>query len=353
MTFSIDGRPVGIDHPPYIVAEISANHNGSLDTVFSLIDEASAKGASAVKIQTYKPDTITLKSDAEMFRIKEGLWAGRTLYELYEDAHLPWKWHRDIFAYAKESNITLFSSPFDETAVDLLEELGAPAYKIASFEIVDLALIEYAAKTKKPIIISTGLATLDEMKLAIETVKSTGNDQILLLHCVSGYPVTADEYNLETISDMAKQLDVEVGLSDHTLSNVTAICSIMFGASFIEKHFTLDKNAGGPDDCFSMEPNQLGDLVESCNEAWRAKGRVEYRLKDSEKLNQQFRRSLFFVSDLEEGVVIEPQHVRSVRPGFGLPPKFLDQVVGNRLAKSVTKNSPVTESCLIRSLNQA
>lgn len=334
------------------MAEISANHNGSLDTVFSLIDEASSKGASAVKIQTYKPDTITLKSDAEIFRIKEGLWAGRTLYELYEDAHLPWEWHRDIFAYAKESNITLFSSPFDETAIDLLEELGAPAYKIASFEIVDLALIEYAAKTKKPIIISTGLATLDEMKLAIETVKSTGNDQILLLHCVSGYPVSPEEYNLKTLSDMQKQFDVQIGLSDHTLSNTTAIASVALGASFIEKHFTLDRKGGGPDDSFSMEPNQLKQLVESCNEAWCAIGDVQYRLKNSEYQNYQFRRSLFFVSNLKEGEIIRKEHVKSVRPGCGLEPKYLNQVVGNTTSRNIEKHSAVTTECLVTPLTE-
>lgn len=348
MQFIIAGRDIGPENPPYICAEISANHNGKLENALELIRQAKIAGADAVKIQTYRPDTITLRSSNPEFQITTGPWAGRTLYDLYEEAHLPWEWHAELFRHAREQQITLFSSPFDETAVDLLEELGAPAYKIASFEIVDLELIRYAASTQKPIVISTGLATPDDMKLAIETVKSTGNHQVMLLHCVSGYPVNPCEYNLQTICDMRNNFEVEVGLSDHTLSNVTAIGSIMFGASFIEKHFTLDRNAGGPDDSFSMEPGQLRDLVTSSLEAWQARGEAVYNLQPSEESNKQFRRSLFFVSDLKIGTIIKPEHVRSVRPGFGLPPKYLKRVIGSRLTRSIEKNTPVTAECLDR-----
>lgn len=346
MQLNIDGRDIGPENPPYICGEISANHNGKLENALELIRQAKLAGADAVKIQTYRPDTITLRSSNPEFQITTGPWAGRTLYDLYEEAHLPWEWHAELFSYAKEQQITLFSSPFDETAIDLLESLDAPAYKIASFEIVDLELIRYAAETKKPLIISTGLASLEDMSLALETARSTGNQNIILLHCVSGYPVRPEEYNLKTMNDMRERFGVEIGLSDHTISNTTAIASIMFGASFIEKHFTLDRKGGGPDDSFSMEPDQLKQLVTSCNEAWHAIGDVEYRLKGPEHQNYQFRRSLFFVSDLKRGEVITKAHIKSVRPGFGLEPKYMDQVVGNKASQNIKKHSPVTPESL-------
>src|SRR5690554_5372526 len=249
----IAGREISRNQSPYIIAELSANHNGKLETALKIIEEAAKAGADAVKLQTYRPDTITLNSDAEEFKIKGGLWDGRTLYELYEEAHTPWEWHKPLFEHASKVRIPIFSSPFDTTAVDLLESLNAPAYKIASFEAVDIPLIEYVAKTGKPMIISTGMANAEEIAEAIDAAKGAGCKQLAILHCVSGYPAPAEDYNLRTIPDMIERFGLVTGLSDHTIDNTTAITSIAFGASLIEKHFTLDRNGGGPDDSFSLE----------------------------------------------------------------------------------------------------
>jgi N-acetylneuraminate synthase len=340
-TIQIAGRSIGPESPPYVIAEISANHNGRLETAMRLIDEAHRTGASAVKLQTYKPDTITLNSDAEEFRIQGGLWDGRTLYELYQEAHMPWDWHKPLFEHAHKTGITIFSSPFDRTAVDLLEDLNAPAYKIASFEAVDLPLIRYVAGTGKPMIISTGLADAEEIAEAIDAAKGAGCTQLAILHCVSGYPAPAGDYNLQTIPDMMRRFGVVTGLSDHTLDNATAIASVALGAAIIEKHFTLDRKGGGPDDSFSLEPQDLQDLCRSTRVAWEALGRVNYSQKSSEASNAKFRRSLYFTKDLRAGDLITEDAVRSVRPGFGVPPKFLTSLIGRRLGRNVTKNTPV------------
>ncbi|WP_428031357.1 pseudaminic acid synthase [Ancylobacter sp.] len=337
----IAGRAIGPDAPPYVIAELSANHNGSLDTALRILAEAHKAGADAVKLQTYRPDTITLDSDRDEFRIKGGLWDGRTLYELYAEAHMPWDWHKPLFTRAGELGITIFSSPFDTTAIDLLEDLNAPAYKIASFEAVDLPLIRYAAATGKPLIISTGIADADEIAEAVAAARDGGCRQLALLHCVSGYPAPARDYNLRTIADLQARFGLVIGLSDHTLDNATAIASVALGASIIEKHFTLDRHGGGPDDSFSLEPAEMAALCRDTRTAWSALGRVDYSRKPSETANAQFRRSLYFVRDVKAGDIIAADAVRSVRPGYGMAPKHLDSVVGKRASRDIAANTPV------------
>lgn len=339
---NIAGRRIGASEPPYVVAEMSANHDGSIEKAFRIVEAAKRAGADAVKLQTYRPETITLDCDADEFRIHGGLWNDRTLYDLYAEAHMPWEWHAPLFEHARKLGITLFSSPFDRTAVDLLENLNAPAYKIASFEAVDLPLIKYVAGTGKPIIISTGIADAEEIGEALAAARDGGCREVALLHCVSGYPAPASDYNLRTLADMRERFGVVVGLSDHTLDNTTAIASVSLGASIIEKHFTLDRGGGGPDDSFSLEPAELETLCSGAKTAWSALGRIDYGLKSSEQVNAKFRRSLYFVRDLGEGDVVSADAVRSVRPGYGLAPKYLDSVVGRRLVRAVKANSPVT-----------
>jgi pseudaminic acid synthase len=337
----IDGRVIGMDQPPFVIAEMSANHNGQLEAALRIIEEAKTAGADAVKLQTYRPDTITLNSNLPDFQIDEGLWKGRTLYELYEWAHMPWEWHKPLFEKARDVGITIFSSPFDATAVDLLENLNAPAYKIASLEAVDLPLIRYVASTGKPMIISTGLASADEIREAIATAHDGGCRQVAILHCVTGYPAPSGDYNLHTISDMRERFGVIVGLSDHTLDNTTAITSVALGAAIVEKHFTIDRSRGGPDDSFSLEPREFACLCRDVRTAWNALGKCDYGLKSSEVGNEKFRRSLYFVADLAAGETVTESAVRSVRPGFGVAPKYLDQVIGRTLLRSVKRNTPI------------
>lgn len=346
LTISIEGRRLGSGYRPYVVAEMSANHNGSIEVAYRIIHAAKQAGADAVKIQTYRPDTITLDSDADEFRIHGGLWDGRTLFELYSEAHMPWEWHAPLFEYARKAGITIFSSPFDNSAVDLLESLNAPAYKIASFEAIDLPLIKYVAGTHKPMIISTGMADADEIGEAIASARDGGCRELAILHCVSGYPAPASDYNLRTLSDMQKRFGVVVGLSDHTLDNTTAIAAVALGASIIEKHFTLNRGGGGPDDSFSLEPEELAALCKDARTAWSALGQVDYGLKASEQANVKFRRSLYFVKDLAAGELVTVDAVRSVRPGYGLAPKHLDNVLGRRLTRAVKANTPVAWDCL-------
>jgi len=340
-SLTLAGRQIGLDFPPYVIAELSANHNGHIETAMRLIEEAKKAGAAAVKLQTYKPDTITLDCDSEDFRIRGGLWDGRTLYDLYQEAHMPWDWHLPLFEYAKELGITIFSSPFDKSAVDLLEKLNSPAYKIASFEAVDLPLIKYVASTGKPMIISTGMASSEEIQEAIEAAKEGGCKDLAVLHCVSGYPAPAAEYNLRTLSDMIRRFGLVTGLSDHTLDNSTAIASVALGASIVEKHFTLDRNGGGPDDTFSLEPQDLASLCKGVKTAWEALGKVTYIGQASEAGNIKFRRSLYFVKNLKAGDIILEDAIRSVRPGFGIAPKYLSDVIGKRLTHDVATNTPV------------
>lgn len=339
---TIAGREISVNDAPYVIAELSANHNGKLETAMALIDAAKKAGAAAVKLQTYRPDTITLKCDRDEFRIEGGLWDGRTLYDLYEEAHMPWDWHAPLFEYARKIDITIFSSPFDNTAVDLLEDLNAPAYKIASFEAIDLPLIKYVASTGKPMIISTGMADAEEIQEAIDAARDGGCKELAILHCVSGYPAPAADYNLRTIPDMIRRFGLVIGLSDHTMDNTNAITSIALGASIIEKHFTLDRNGGGPDDSFSLEPVDLAALCRNSRDAWTALGCVNYERKSSEQGNVKFRRSLYFVRNIKAGEVITPDAVRSVRPGFGVAPKFIDEVVNRTVKQNVTYGTAVT-----------
>jgi N-acetylneuraminate synthase len=326
---NINSRKISEDHSPYVIAEMSANHNGDISNAYKIIDMAKASGADAVKLQTYHPDTITMDVNTPEFMIKGGLWDGQSLYELYKSAFMPWEWHKPLFDYAKKIGITIFSSPFDNTAVDLLEDLNTPAYKIASFEAVDLPLIKYVAQTGKPMIISTGMADAEEIQEAIEAAREGGCKELAILHCVSAYPALASNYNLRTLANMRQKFGLVTGLSDHTIDNTTAITSVALGASIIEKHVTLDRNGGGVDDSFSLESKELTELCVGAKTAWEALGKVDYGRKPSEQANVKFRRSLYFVKDIKEGEVITAEHIKSIRPGYGLHPKHYDNVIGN------------------------
>jgi len=339
-------RSIGSEFSPYVIAEMSANHNGNIENAFRIIEMAKAQGADALKIQTYRPNTITLDCDLPDFLITDGLWKGRTLFKLYEEAHTPWEWHAPLFDHARKIGITIFSSPFDRTAIDLLEDLGAPAYKIASFEAVDLPLIRYAASTGKPMIISTGMADAEEISEAVAAARDGGCKELALLHCVSGYPAPPADYNLHVIPDMIQKFGLVTGLSDHTLDNTTAIASVALGGSIIEKHFTLDRSGGGPDDSFSLEPEELRALCTGAKTAWSALGKVDYGLKSSEQGNTKFRRSLYFVKSLKAGEIITEDAIRSVRPGYGLAPKFFDELVGKTVSVDVNYGEPVSRDKL-------
>lgn len=343
---SIANKSIGEQHPPFVIAELSANHNGSLDKALRIVEEAKKAGADAVKLQTYTADTITLDSNAEEFQIQDGLWGGKTLYNLYKEAHLPWEWHKPLFDYARKIDILMFSTPFDVSAVDFLEELNVPAYKIASFEAVDLPLIRYVASTGKPMIISTGMADVNEIEEAVQAAYDGGCKKLALLHCVSGYPAPAEEYNLRTIPDMIRRFGLVTGLSDHTLDNVTAITSVAMGARIIEKHITLNRGDGGPDDSFSLEPSEFSALCRGVKMAWHALGDVDYGQKSSEQGNVKFRRSLYFVKDLRAGDIITSDCVRSVRPGYGLPPKELPSILGRKLKVAVSAKSPTSREVI-------
>lgn len=341
MTFTIAGRPIGPGHPPYVIAEMSGNHNGDLNRAYALLEAAKRAGADAVKLQTYTADTITIDHDGPGFRLEGGLWHGRTLYDLYREAHTPWAWHAPLFSRARELGLHIFSSPFDATAVDLLESLDAPAYKIASFEIVDLPLIRRVARTGKPMIISTGMASLGEMGEAVAAAREAGAKQIALLHCTSGYPTPPEEANLATIPHLAAAFGTVVGLSDHTPGSAVPIAAVTLGAAIIEKHFTLARADGGPDAAFSLEPDELKTLVDGCRIASAALGAVRYDLSPSEAGNISLRRSLYVVADMAAGEAFTEKNVRSIRPGHGLPPKYLPLILGKRSARALKRGTPL------------
>jgi N-acetylneuraminate synthase len=339
--FSLAGRPIGPGHPPFIVAEMSGNHNGDLGRALALIDAAKAAGADAVKLQTYTADTITIDHDGPGFLIEDGLWKGRRLYELYQEAFTPWDWHERMFQHAADIGITAFSTPFDPTAVTLLEELHAPAYKIASFELIDLPLIELAAASGKPLIMSTGLASKAEIGEAVAAARKAGAHDIVLLHCVSGYPTPPREMNLATMGELARTEGVVVGLSDHTMSNAVSIAAVALGACVIEKHFTLKRADGGPDAAFSLEAEELAALVRDCRAAFEALGQVRYDETPSEGAARDHRRSLYVVAHIAAGEAITTGNVRSIRPGLGLAPKHLPQVLGRTAARALKHGEPL------------
>ena len=323
-----------------IVAEMSANHNGSKQIAIDTIVAAKRAGADAVKLQTYTADTITLDCQADDFRIKQGtLWDGKYLYDLYQEAYTPWKWHEELFHVAKEEGLICFSSPFDKTAVDLLESLDNPIYKIASFEITDIPLIEYAARKMKPIVISTGVAMEEDIQLAVETCRAVGNNDITLLKCTSSYPAPIEEANLCMIKDLAERYKVKSGLSDHTLGSLSAIVAVAQGATMIEKHFIIDRNIGGPDASFSMDEKEFAQMVKDIRMAEAAIGSVSYELTDKMKAGREFCRSLYVAEDMKAGEIITDQNVRSVRPGFGLHPKYLKEILGKKVNRALKKGT--------------
>ena len=340
--FVINSRKISNELPPYIIAEVSANHNGSIVRAKETILAAKGAGVDAVKIQTYTPDTMTIEADNPDFYITDGLWMGRSLYDLYSEAYTPFEWHKELFSYAKKIGITLFSSPFDETAVDLLHDLGTPAYKIASFEIVDLPLIKYIAQKDRPILMSTGMASLNEIGDAIETAKSVGNDSILLFHCISSYPTPISEANLHMIQILRKEFNIQVGLSDHTIGNLASVLATSMGATVIEKHFTINRSDGGVDSIFSLEPKEMKSLVNETKEAFSALGTAAYKRSAVEEQNKVFRRSLYFTTDINQGDIITKECVRRIRPGFGLDAKYYESVIGARCLLGAKKGDRVT-----------
>jgi pseudaminic acid synthase len=342
MTLKIDGRVIGPDQPPYIIAELSANHNGSLERALRTIDAAHQAGADAIKLQTYTADTMTIDCDQEEFMIKGGLWDGYKLYDLYRWAETPFEWHQAMFVHARKLGITVFSTPFDESAVDLLEELDVPAYKIASFENTDLPLIRYVAKHGKPMIISTGMASKEEIAEAVDVARSAGCKELVLLHCISSYPALMDQANLRQLAELGRWCDVVPGLSDHTLGTTASVAAVALGACVIEKHFTLSRADKGPDSEFSVEPDELQRLCQDTHDAWQALGQVGYDRPPAEAGSKVFRRSIYFVRDLPAGSVIGPEDIRRIRPGMGLAPKYFNELLGKTLKVAVQRGMPTS-----------
>jgi N-acetylneuraminate synthase len=338
---SIAGRKIGEGHPPYIIAEMSGNHNGDIGRAFAILEAAKEAGADAIKLQTYTPDTITIDHHGPGFMLEGGIWGGKSLYELYTWAHTPWDWHEPIFARAREIGIPVFSSAFDPSAVDLLESLDVPAYKIASLEIVDIPLIRRVASTGKPLILSTGASTLGDIDEAVKAAREAGCQDLVLLQCTSGYPTPACEINLRTIPHLSSAFDVIVGLSDHTLGTAVPVAAIAIGAAVVEKHLTLKREDGGPDAAFSVEPRELGQMVSDCRSAWEALGRISYDRAPSESSIVSLRRSLYVVADIAEGEAFSERNIRSIRPGYGLAPKHLPELIGRRASRSLSRGTPL------------
>jgi pseudaminic acid synthase len=335
----IAGRRIGPGSPPYVIAELSGNHNHDIGRAFAIIEAAARAGADAVKLQTYTADTLTIDCDRPDFVIEGGLWAGRKLYDLYQEAHTPWAWHEALFAKGRELGLAVFSTPFDDTSVDFLEALGAPAYKIASFELVHLPLLRKVAATRKPVILSTGMADLAEMTEAVETLSAAGCRDLILLHCISAYPAPASEANLRTITDLAQRFGLPIGLSDHTLGVGVPIAAVALGALAIEKHVTLARADGGSDSAFSLEPHELATLVEGCRVAWEAIGTANYDRTPSEAGNSMFRRSIYAVMDIAAGEQLSAHSIRVIRPGNGLAPRYFEGLIGKRARVAIARGT--------------
>jgi pseudaminic acid synthase len=340
-TINIGGRVIGEGSPIFIVAEISANHLHNYDLALKIIDAARDAGADAIKLQTYTADTITLNCDSTHFMLHDTIWEGKTLYQLYEEAYTPWEWQPKLKEYAESLGLLCFSSPFDITAVDFLEKLDVPAYKIASFEITDIPLIEYVASKCKPVIISTGIAQIEDIERAVKACKDQGNNQIILLKCTSAYPTPLDEVNLRTIPDLALKFNTLVGLSDHTLGTAVPIASATLGVCLIEKHLTVSRESGGPDADFSLEPHEFKDMVDTIRDVEKALGEVSYSLTDKMKRSREFSRSLFVSKDIQKGEKLTPENVRSVRPGHGLHPMHLKEVLGKKAKNDLKMGTPL------------
>lgn len=342
MAFVIEGREIGPQQPPYIIAELSANHNGSLERALATIDAAHRCGANAVKLQTYTADTMTIDCDRPEFLIKGGLWDGYKLYDLYKWAETPFAWHQAMFAHARALGMTIFSTPFDESAVDLLETLNAPAYKVASFEMTDLPLLRYIGATRKPVIMSTGMASEEEIDEAVTTIREAGCTELVLLHCVSSYPAPAEQANLRQMAQLGERFQAIPGLSDHTLGTTVATTAVALGACVIEKHFTLSRADKGPDCAFSLEPEELQSLCRDARTAWAALGEASFSRAAAEEENRIFRRSIYFVRDMAAGERVQAADIRRIRPGLGLPPKYFEQLLGKRVRTAVQRGTPTS-----------
>jgi len=342
-------RKIGKNEPPFVIAEMSGNHNHSLERALQIVEAAAKSGASALKIQTYTPDTMTIDLNEREFHISDAnnLWAGRSLYDLYGEACTPWDWHKAIFDRARELDMIPFSSPFDDSAVDLLESLDAPCYKIASFENTDIQLVKRVAATGKPVIISTGMATAAELDETVRAARESGCKDLILLKCTSTYPATAENTNITTIPHMRELFDCEVGLSDHTMGVGVSVASVALGATVIEKHFTLSRADGGVDSAFSMEPDEMARLVIEANHAWQSLGQICYGPTEVEKKSVKFRRSLYIVTDLKSGDILTKENVRAIRPGLGLPTKYLDQVLGKTVKQDVARGTALNWQMLL------
>lgn len=339
----INGRYIGDDYPTYVIAEMSANHLQNIDRAKCIILEAKYAGADAIKLQSYRPDTITIDCRGEEFMASKGsLWEGKNLYQLYEEAYMPWEWHKDLFEYAQEIGITIFSSPFDFSSVDLLEELNAPAYKIASYEIMDIPLIRKVAQTGKPIILSTGIANISDIQLAIDTCKKEGNSNIVLLKCVSEYPTPYEDINLNTLRNMSETFDVITGLSDHSMGSVVDVAAVALGAKIIEKHLTLSREDGGPDCVFSIEPKEFKQMVEDIRNTEKALGNCTYELNQKQINSRSKSRSLYVVSDIKKGEIITDKNVKSIRPGYGIKPMYYDEVLGMVANKELKRGTALS-----------
>lgn len=338
----VAGHEVGVPSSPWVIAELSGNHNGSLDRALALVDAAAAAGAHAIKLQTYTADTLTIAHDGPGFRLEGGLWSGRTLHDLYQEAHTPWEWHRPLFERARQRGVTMFSSPFDPTAIELLESLDCPAYKVASPEVVDLPLIRLMASTGKPLVMSTGMASLREIAEAVDAARDAGCDQLVLLHCVSGYPTPPEDVRLRTMHHLEQAFGVPVGLSDHTLGTAVSIAASALGAAALERHVTLRRDDGGVDSAFSLEPEELAALVAGAATARAAAaGEPTFELAPSERGSLGFRRSLYVVRDVPAGAELTPEVVRSIRPSHGLPPRCLPLVLGRTATRDLARGEPL------------